>query len=253
MSNADISRYGRRIVQYIWDPEPVPEAGSEASKVWCLGRSYRLHVTTVEARPDGDASQAQDSMVLPTPDCRPASPGSGESSFEEIHRPAAVTDIMESRKLVWPDDFLDDFEARIWLTYRSGFAEIAKSEDPAASSKMSLSVRLKSQLTSMTGFTSDTGWGCMIRTGQSLLANSIATLRLGRGEYCPAGPQSVPPLTLNQTGAAEVNSSMKVQSCGCLQTILPPRSRSIGLSPMAQRHAGPFRDSGSDLRRQPSA
>lgn len=83
----------------------------------------------------------------------------------------------------WPPSFLDDFEARIWLTYRSNFPAIAKSQDPKALSSMSLSVRLRSQLVDQGGFTSDTGWGCMIRSGQSLLANSLLMLRMGRGRF----------------------------------------------------------------------
>lgn len=47
---------------------------------------------------------------------------------------------------------------------------------------MTLSVRLRSQLLDTQGFTSDTGWGCMIRSGQSLLINAMAFLLLGRGE-----------------------------------------------------------------------
>lgn len=82
----------------------------------------------------------------------------------------------------WPSAFLDDFEARIWMTYRSDFPVIPKSQDPKAAAAMTWQVRLRSQFGSSEGFTSDTGWGCMIRSGQSLLANTLAALYLGRGK-----------------------------------------------------------------------
>lgn len=44
---------------------------------------------------------------------------------------------------------------------------------------MTFSVRLRN-LAEREGFSSDTGWGCMIRSGQSLLANALIILHLGR-------------------------------------------------------------------------
>ena len=82
----------------------------------------------------------------------------------------------------WPEAFLADFESRIWMTYRSHFEPIPRSENPEATSSMTLGVRLRSQLMDSQGFTSDTGWGCMIRSGQSLLANTLSVLQFGRGE-----------------------------------------------------------------------
>lgn len=81
----------------------------------------------------------------------------------------------------WPEAFLDDFESRIWMTYRSNFTPIPRNNTPEATSSMTLGVRLRSQLMDSQGFTSDTGWGCMIRSGQSLLANTLSMIQLGRG------------------------------------------------------------------------
>jgi len=100
------------------------------------------------------------------------------TSIEESERKEAPNGEDPAQYGNWPSAFLDDFESRIWMTYRSGFAPIQKRQDPKATSAMSFRVRM--QNLASPGFTSDTGFGCMIRSGQCILANALQMLRLGR-------------------------------------------------------------------------
>ncbi|RDW67911.1 cysteine protease [Coleophoma cylindrospora] len=180
MTNVDFGRY-KRIVQYFWDPEPTNDATSQLP-VWCLGKQYPPRSSATSPRPiassntpphdDGLVSQL---AVEPSQSETPP-----ESTASSVDSGLAYQGGTSEEDGGWPSEFLDDFEARVWFTYRSNFPAIAKSLDPKAPSSMSLSVRLRSQLVDQAGFTSDTGWGCMIRSGQSLLANAFITVRLGR-------------------------------------------------------------------------
>ncbi|CAH9134652.1 unnamed protein product [Cuscuta epithymum] len=53
--------------------------------------------------------------------------------------------------------FVEDFSSRIFITYRKGFAPIGESK-----------------------YTSDSGWGCMIRSSQMLVAQALLFHQLGR-------------------------------------------------------------------------
>ena len=182
MSNVDLRPY-KRIVQYFWDPEPKNDDTSKAP-IWCLGKEYGAAPLVNEG----------ESMPLrPQPGKKALTLFNGQSSERSPKRTKVATingdheegtdtrNGMNVEERGWPSNFVADFESRMWLTYRSNFPTIKKSQDPNASAAMSLSVRLRSQLVDQGGFTSDTGWGCMIRSGQSLLANALLMLRLGRG------------------------------------------------------------------------
>ena len=183
MTNIDISRY-KRIVQYFWDPEPTNDDPSRAP-IWCLGEQYPCPTTTKQQPPRASSSSSQGSPYKdndPDASRSPAELVTPDTSFSGS--PEDVLAYGNSNGVVdagWPVAFLDDFESRIWLRYRSNFPPIPRSRDPDAAPAVSISVRLRSQLLEPGGFTSDTGWGCMIRSGQCLLANALVMLRFGRG------------------------------------------------------------------------
>lgn len=60
---------------------------------------------------------------------------------------------------LWPPDFYEDFTSRLWMTYRHNYPPIRPSSH-----------------------NTDIGWGCMLRSGQSLLANTLLVHLLSRGK-----------------------------------------------------------------------
>ena len=182
MANVDFGNHYKKLVQFFWDPEPRNDDIS-MGPVWCLGRSYA-------ARSPAKASAEMREQVLTSSDVQefdiqsamgPTQLLKSQGEASSSGGKAVVTSSSSEEDRGWPSDFLDDFESRFWFTYRSHFPPIKKSSDLNASSSLTLAVRLRSQLIDQGGFTSDTGWGCMIRSGQCLIGNALAILRLGRG------------------------------------------------------------------------
>ncbi|KAM0478311.1 hypothetical protein ACHAPX_005501 [Trichoderma viride] len=190
---SDLGRYPRKIMQMFWDPEPANDVNSD-QPVWCLGRSYKLDDPSSKAA-SKTASVSHDAPESSQPDAAAASPPAqspppvSKAPVNALETPPASTSSSLTSAVAeeepppgrgWPAGFVEDMSSKFWMTYRSGFEPIPKSIDPKAASALSFSMRIKSTLSDSAGFSSDSGWGCMIRSGQSLLATTIGILRLGR-------------------------------------------------------------------------
>lgn len=190
ISGVELGRYRRFVQKILWDPEPINDQNSD-QPVWCLGVPYTRSIkTTGSSNNPSQAPPQLDVTGSPSPndvelnesrDLRNAHQSPSESVTSRVSSPPP-SDAIPGEDKGWPSAFLDDFESRFWMTYRCDFEPIPKSTDPRAVSTLSLPVRIKSQLMDQSGFSSDSGWGCMIRSGQSLLANAMALHTLGRGE-----------------------------------------------------------------------
>lgn len=87
-------------------------------------------------------------------------------------------------------------QSQIWLTYRYGFEPIARAPDGPSPLSFAHSVLLNRSvfsnfhsLVDTEHFTNDIGWGCMIRTSQSLLANCY--LRLLKSDIGGGDPAQI--------------------------------------------------------------
>jgi cysteine protease ATG4 len=188
MNGVDVKRF----VRYFYDPQPKNDDMS-GMPIWCLGREYASgpppkpvsttdHDDIVEIASSTDSHAPSETTISSSPELPASVPPVGSGSFDDAslvngdNVPSLSNDPSDGG---WPTPFLDDFESKIWMTYRSNFPPIPRSQDPTAPSGMTFSVRLRS-LAEREGFSSDTGWGCMIRSGQSLLANALIVLQMGR-------------------------------------------------------------------------
>ncbi|KIK80202.1 hypothetical protein PAXRUDRAFT_159269 [Paxillus rubicundulus Ve08.2h10] len=170
-----------RAMRFLLDSDSMPDKCAEP--IWLLGVQH----------------PGYEPSPLPTPGRRSSTESRRSPSFRSnTSSSATVSELSQSQPpssknpaAYWPPVFYADFTSRIWLTYRNQFAPIRDSALSTLDSDLACGIQAVTSSSPRPkkwnwpgsgekGWTSDAGWGCMLRTGQSLLANALLHLHLGR-------------------------------------------------------------------------
>jgi cysteine protease ATG4 len=181
-----LARYGKilgdNVVTLLWGPDSTR---TPASPIFCLGQVY----DTRSISPFHDLSQS--SVPSPSDTSQTRSNDASSEVLEEISK-SEIKEMINNdsqpssndsakEEADGPPEFLNDFESRISFTYRSNFPPIPRQQDASLLDNMLFTFKKFEGHATEEGLTTDDGWGCMIRTGQSLLANTLQISKLGRG------------------------------------------------------------------------
>ena len=168
-------------MKYGWSGKMRRSSFSKEAAVWFLGRCYHRKMTPC---PSMETSSVEMSNMLAatggvenrllTLSMHEEQPTSSESYLNALTPTSDVDRAIEPPEETGQDvasnyedgieGFKKDFISRLWMTYRKDFALMQTEQSVNGSS----------------GYTSDCGWGCMIRSGQMLLAQALVVHFLGR-------------------------------------------------------------------------
>ncbi|KAL4074355.1 peptidase family C54-domain-containing protein [Scleroderma yunnanense] len=178
-----------RAMRFLMDSDATPDKCTEP--IWLLGVQHPGY----EPPPPSLPSRRASIESRRTPSFRSYSSSSATVSELSQSQPSSA----KHPGAHWPPVFYSDFTSRIWLTYRNQFPPIRDSTLAALDSDLASGTQSITPCsprpkrwnwpgTGEKGWTSDTGWGCMLRTGQTLLANALLHLHLGRDWRRPPHP-----------------------------------------------------------------
>ncbi|KAI0736030.1 peptidase family C54-domain-containing protein [Earliella scabrosa] len=193
-----------KAMRYLLDSDATPDKCPEP--IWLLGVQHPGYEPPPPPPVEYPASPGRRSSAdsrrgssFRSSSSSPASPHSAppDPSLSQS-QPASTNAKDKDPSKNWPPVFYSDFTSRIWLTYRSQFfpirdttlaaLEAEVSESPTGLPSSPPAKKWNWPLGGEKGWTSDAGWGCMLRTGQSLLANALLHLHLGRDWRRPPQP-----------------------------------------------------------------
>ncbi|KZT24290.1 hypothetical protein NEOLEDRAFT_1163305 [Neolentinus lepideus HHB14362 ss-1] len=184
------AKHGRgqldKAVRYLLDSDATPDKCPDP--IWLLGVQHSGYEPPPPSMTPSPRRSSVDSRRSPAPSSSSSSIQADHSLSQSLSSPSSKNNPGAN----WPPEFYADFTSRIWLTYRSQFSPIRDSSLTALESEIGevsqSPRRWNSWLSGEKGWTSDQGWGCMLRTGQSLLANALLHLLLGREWRRPPNP-----------------------------------------------------------------
>ncbi|KAK9328532.1 hypothetical protein V1520DRAFT_345839 [Lipomyces starkeyi] len=173
----------QRFVNYLLDPEAVNT--DLKSPLWSLGIEYSpipdpppppppassrplavpQHITVASAQSKLSSYLANASNAL-----RKSSPSPEQANSDG----QAIPEVPELVTMSWPSAFVENIGSKLYMTYRTDFPLIPRTSN--GPSFITVGLLLRGQLNDKSGFTSDVGWGCMVRSAQTLLANSLIAL-----------------------------------------------------------------------------
>ncbi|KAF8062502.1 peptidase family C54-domain-containing protein [Lyophyllum atratum] len=172
-----------KAMRYLMDSDSMPDRCAEP--IWIMGVRHPGY----EPPPPTQSQSSRASSIR--------SSASTSSQLEEQQQNPAAH---------WPPVFYADFTSRVWLTYRAQFTPIRdgrladlSGEPPSDGGAGGGAGGVGSPTTVRArpwgwvgggekGWTSDSGWGCMLRTGQSMLTSALVHLHLGRDWRRPPQP-----------------------------------------------------------------
>lgn len=179
-----------KAMRYLLDSDSTPDQCTDP--IWLLGVQHPGYEPS--SAPISPSTSAASSLrrgsVSPTSLRSSISSSASIPSEHGVLLQPSTSNPKQNPGANWPPVFYIDFTSRVWLTYRSQFptpikdgrlADLCDNGCFDAASSTSAKKSAWQWVGGEKSWSSDSGWGCMLRTGQSLLANALIHVHLGRG------------------------------------------------------------------------